>query len=269
MNSFVVILCVQNQLSAWKVHSASAVTRLKIHGQGTLPVSSSKALREGYADLDERLRGEGFHPDVIHWLVDQSGRKLLAEGLPHVDSIAALQLISWEWLSNRLGLANSAPMDDDMKSLILPWLSANDETAEREQMQEALAMEHRSEAERLTVERQKLLQENERLRAQNTAFQQVDAENLLRFLPALYPRVFTILGAADLALLSGRIEPLAIPNPYPEPSEETLRALQRDFRDLPRPIQQQILAFIRRLPHQPNLQVRTEMRELVYELERG
>lgn len=72
-----------------------------------------------------------------------------------------------------------------------------------------------------------LLQENESMRSQNAALQQVDTERLASFLPALFPRVFTVLGAADLALLCGRVEPLAIPNPYPEPSEEALRTLQK------------------------------------------
>ena len=111
-------------------------------------------------------------------------------------------------------------------------------------------------------------EENERLRAMNAALQQVDAENLVRFLPALYPRIFTVLGAADLALLCGRVEPLAIENPYPEPSEETLRILQKDFRNLPAHLQQQIVDFVKRLPQRQKLNPRTEMREIVSELER-
>jgi len=62
--------------------------------------------------------------------------------------------------------------------------------------------------------------------------------------------------------------PLAIPNPFPEPSEETLRTLQNDFRALPRHLQQQIVGFVARLPQRQKLQPRPEMRDLLYELER-
>ena len=81
--------------------------------------------------------------------------------------------------------------------------------------------------------------------------------------------MFTVLGAADLALLCGRVDPLSIPNPYPEPSEETLRVLQRDFRALPRQAQREIVGLIERLPQRQKLQPRPEMRELLFELERG
>lgn len=142
-----------------------------------------------------------------------------------------------------------------------------DDALERQQMKDALEREHQSESERLAAERSHLRRENQRLQAQNAALQQVDAEQLLRFLPALFSRVFTILGAVDLALLCGRVEPLSIPNPYPEPSEETLRTLQKHFRALPRELQARIVRFVAHLPQRQKLAPRPEMRELISELE--
>ena len=112
-----------------------------------------------------------------------------------------------------------------------------------------------------------MAQENDHLRAQNAALQQVDAERLVSFLPALFPRVFTAIGPADLALLCGRTEPLALPNPYPEPTEETLRTLQKRFRALSQEWQRQIVRFVADLPQRQKLQPRPEMRELVRDLE--
>lgn len=109
--------------------------------------------------------------------------------------------------------------------------------------------------------------QNERLRAQNEALRQVDGERLLTYLPALFPRVFTELSGADLALLTGRVEPYPIPNPYPEPSPETLHTLQRGFRALPREHQREIVGFIAHLPQRQQLRPRPEMQDLVRELE--
>ena len=149
----------------------------------------------------------------------------------------------------------------------LPWLITADDAAQRQHRQQARESEHHSETERLAAERAALAQENDHLRTQNTALQQVDAERLASFLPALFPRVFTVLGPTDLALLCGRATPLSIPNPYPEPSEETLRTLQRRFHALPHELQKQIVGFVAPLPQRQKLQPRPEMRELVQSLE--
>ena len=264
MKSSVVIVLFQHQLAAWTIQATKA-TRVNIEGQPILPVPSTEALRVGWVDLSERLRGEGIKPEVIYWLVDQASHDVLS--LP-ATSPAPCRCISWEWLAQRLGLEDSPLLDakGTLEGLILPWLNAADDAGERQRMQETLALEHRSEAERLAAERLQLQQENERLRAQNAALRQVDTEYLTSFLPAFFPHVFTLLGPSDLALLNGRVEPLAIPNPYPEPSEGAVRELQKKFRNLPRALQQQIVKFIDHLPHLPELRMRTEMRELANEL---
>lgn len=273
MKSTIVILCLENQLAAWQLVAPCSLRRMHVQGQECLSLQSSETLVEAYADLVERLRGEGLAVGEVTWLMDKGGRELWAAGLPQLEKLPmqpiVWQCLSWEWLAGRFGLSDAAPWEAlaRLTGEILPWLVSTDDAAERRQMQETLAREHQSESERLGAARVHLQQENERLRAQNAALQQVDVDRLVSFLPALFPRVFTVLGAVDLALLSGRVEPPNIPNPYPEQSEEALRVLQRNFRTLPRELQRQIVGFVARLPHRQKLQVRPEMRELVLELE--
>lgn len=273
----IVILLLEHQLAAWKLPPFSPPRRLKMQGEATLQISSSEGLLQAFMDLTDNLRGDGFHPTEVHWIVDQESRILWRDsqaGFGRHDSanwaaIGIWQNLSWEWLAERFGFSLTQNLDasEVMESELFPWLVTVDNAVERKQMRDALAREHQDEAERLAAERIKLHQENERLRAQNVALQQVDAEQLVRFLPALFPRVFTVLGATDLALLCGRVEPLPIPNPYPEPSEETLRVLQRHFRNLPREHQAQIIRFVGHLPQRQKLVPRSEMRELVSEME--
>lgn len=276
MNSSAALFFVllQNQLSAWLIKSAHAPRAIPIHGEDGVRINRAEALLEASTDVTARLQGEGTSFPVTHWLLDHEGFRHWESVVTHLRQLnpsdCHLQALSWEWLAARFGLEEKSEAADKhtLTQLIFPWLISADDAAERQQMQEALAREHDSESTRLAAERVLLQQENERLRAMNTALQQVDAENLVRFLPALYPRIFTVLGAADLALLCGRVEPLAIENPYPEPSEETLRILQKDFRNLPAHLQQQIVDFVKRLPQRQKLNPRAEMREMVSDFER-
>ncbi|AKU11339.1 hypothetical protein AzCIB_1437 [Azoarcus sp. CIB] len=146
-------------------------------------------------------------------------------------------------------------------------LLASDDVSARKHMQEATQRDHASLTGQLQAERAQLQRENDTLRAQNEALRRVDAERLIVYLPALFPRIFTEIGGQDLALLTGRPEPYALPNPYPEPSPEVLHTMQRDFRALPPELQRQIVGFIARLPQRQKLKPRPEMRELVLDLE--
>lgn len=273
MKSSVTIFILANQLAAWKITSINSPQRLKIQGQLILHVSSRETLVAAYSDLFERLHGDGVNPVEVHWIIDRQSREVWYESLPLLEKnreqIPVWQNLSWEWLATRFGLslAQNLALPTMIENEILPWLVTADDAIERQQMKDCLEREHQSESERLVAERSHLQRENERLQAQNTALQRVDAEQLLSFLPALFSRVFTILGAADLALLCGRVEPLSIPNPYPEPSEETLRTLQKRFRALSPDFQAQIVRFIAHLPHRQKLTPRPEMRELISELE--
>ncbi len=276
MNSSAALFFVllNNQLTAWSITSTHAPRVIPIHGENTARLNRADAFLTAVTDVLDRLQGEGTAVPVIHCLLDQEGfgfwghvAKDLQQKMP---PNCRFQALSWEWLTARFGIQSQPDAADKntLTQLIFPWLISADDAAERQQMQAALVREHDSESARLASERVQLQQDNERLRAMNAALQRVDAENLVRFLPALYPRIFTVLGAADLALLCGRVEPLAIDNPYPEPSEETLHVLQKDFRNLPTHLQQQVVDFVKRLPQRQKLNPRAEMREMVYELER-
>lgn len=276
MKSTLAIFCLQNQLAAWRLDRAQAPQRVLIEGQERLPLptpASTQALAQACADIAERLHGEGFAIDEVHWILDAPGHALWQSSLPLLQQIFIQhniwQNLSWPWLAARFGLDVAQPWAASAvwAKGLLPWLVTLDQQAERQEMQQALTREHQTQSEPLLAERNRLQQENEQLRHQNAALHQVDAENLLRFLPALFPRVFTVLGQTDLTLLCGRVEPLDIPNPYPEPSEETLRTLQKHFRALPAPLQQQIVRFVAHLPQRQKLQPRPEMRELVQALE--
>lgn len=256
-------------LGAWKLARDCLPQRLAVHGEQLLKVDDIRGLDHACEDIDERLRGDGCGIVEWHWLADEAGRRLLASSKV-LHQRHWRQVLDWQWLAERFALSDAAPRDLStiLEGELLPWLLAADADEEHRQQQQALQREHETESERLAAERIQLKQENERLRAQNTALRQVDAELLVSFLPALFPRVFTVVGATDLALLCGRIEPLGILNPYPEPSEETLRTLQRRFRALPQELQAQIVQFVSRLPHRHRLQPRPEVRDLVNELER-
>lgn len=268
--SCLMLVLVGGELSAQLFVAGGEPRSLPMHGERRLKVGSPPRIGTALADLAERLQGEGVSVDQLNWLADQSGRLCLT-GLTLLEVLpgnSCWQVLAWEWLASRFGCAPGYPGEDFLQGELLPWLLSADDVEDRRRLQAARQQEHLSETGRLAVERAALQHENEVLRAQNAALQQVDTERLVSFLPALFARVFTVLGASDLALLCGRVEPLAIPNPYPEPSEETLRVLQRDFRALPRQAQRQIVCLIERLPQRQKLQPRPEMREVLFQLER-
>lgn len=269
MVAHLILVLHSNELSAWQASPEGKPKALPIKGEPRLFVRDARALESAYADIAERLRGNGVKVGYTHWLADADGRQLCAGCTAKAGNASVWQLLAWEWLADRFDLGDALPWEsaESFTSQVLPWLITVDDAAQRQHLQQVRESEHHSETDRLAAERTTLAQENDRLRTQNAALQQVDAERLVSFLPALFPCVFTVLGTADLALLCGRLEPLSIPNPYPEPSEEALRTLQRRFRTLPRELQGQIVRFVAHLPQRQKLQPRPEMRELVHELE--
>lgn len=267
------LLLVGNELMAWQLPKGGVPQALRVQGETRLSVKATSTFIAACADVAAQLHDNGIelaHIQQVHYLADAAGRMLVHDsiGKTGFPAWSSWQLVASEWLGTRFGLGD-IPLNGEVSWLqneLLPWLVTADTTSERQRMQQALHTEHQNETQRLAHERLRLQQENELLRAQNNAIQQIDAERLVTFLPALYPRVFTVLGPTDLALLCGRVEPFAIPNPFPEPSEETLRTLQKNFRALPPKFQQQIVGFIAGLPQQRQPQVRPEMRELVHDL---
>lgn len=94
----------------------------------------------------------------------------------------------------------------------------------------------------------------------------LEPEVLVSYLPALYARVFNQIGPADLTILCGNVKPVEIPSPYPEPSELTVKVLQREFRQLPIELQKKIVYFTVSIPHLKSLKPRREMQDLILEL---
>jgi hypothetical protein len=257
------------ELSAWQVDPTGKPKSLPIKDEARLSVPSLEKLESALADIAERLRGDGVVVAHTHWIADAAGRAWCAACATQTEPLANWQLLGWEWLADRFGLGSARPRDavESFTDVVLPWLISADDAVQRQSLRRARENEHLSEADRLKAERAALEKENQHLRDQNGALQQVNLERLVSFLPALFPRVFTVLGPADVALLCGRVEPPSLPNPFPEPSEETLRTLQRRFRALPMDQQRQFVRFVAALPQRQKLEPRPEMREWVQELE--
>ena len=265
-----ILLLLDRSLAAWLARQGEVPRDLPIEGEvGWFRCETPDELIQALGDLRSRLDnelGSGFQLELLY---DEGSRELLTKALPKLATpltACAWEILRWEPLAARCGGlvdTSTLPSRDWIVQHALPLLLASDAARARRQMQEGAQREHASLTEQLQAERVQLQQENDKLRAQNDALRQVDAERLIVYLPALFPRVFTVIGGQDLALLTGRPEPYALPNPYPEPSPEILDTLQHDFRALPRELQRQIVAFINRLPQSQKLKPRPEMRALV------
>ena len=263
-----ILLLLGQSLAAWAALPGDIPRNLKIEGEyGWTPCRSAEQLVRGLIDLREQV-GDGYRLELLYATDDCP---LLTSALPQLAlAKCSWQVQRWEALLARSECpqgGTAKPTCDWIAERVLPLLLVSDDAITREQLQEATQREHASLTEQLLAERSELQRVNDALKAQNTALRRVDAERLIVYLPALYPRVFTEIGGQDLALLTGRPEPYALPNPYPEPSPETLLTLQRDYRSLPRELQRQIVAFIGRLPQGQRFKPRPEMRELVLQLE--
>ncbi len=268
----ILIVALDGQLSAWQLSvTDTAPQPIPIHGAHCLPLAQAHEAASALNDLYARLRQQENDPATTgswHLVFDRASRGYLDALCPLLNRLPQWQLLDSDWLYARLGVRLTLPKPEPHAvRTLLDWLARPEAAADLARRLDALAKTEAAERERLAQERAELIAENERLRAQNQALQRIDTENLLRFLPALYPRVFQHIGA-DIALLCGSLEPLAIPNPYPEPSEEVLRELQKDFRALPERVQRQIVQLVARLPQRQRLQPRPEMRDLIDQLER-
>lgn len=269
-----ILLLLDQQLAAWLVMPGSAPREQRIEGEpGWMPCRTGDMLVQGLGDLLNRLGHELGTGPALEILCDDASRPLLTAALPRLAPLLAdcvWQMQRWEPLAARCGRPRGEekhPARAWIAEQVLPLLLARDDAHARQQMQATTQREHASLTEQLQAERAQLQRENDTLRAQNDAVCQIDAERLVVFLPALFARVFSEVGGQDLALLTGRPEPYSLPNPYPEPSLETLHELQRRFRALPRELQRQVVGFMARLPQRQRLKPRPEMRELILQLE--
>lgn len=272
MSPTIILLLMGNALAAWCARTGEIPRNCPIEGElGWTPCTSPEQLVRALADLRERLASELGPGHRLELLYAADHCNLLTSALPQLDLMdCCWQVQLWELLAARVGNLHSKgnkPSCDWVAENVLPLLLANEDASTRELLQEATRLEHASLTEQLQAEHIELQRANNVLSAQIAALRCVDAERLITYLPALYPRIFTEIGGHDLAMLTGRPEPYALPNPYPEPSPETLQTLQRDFRALPREFQRQIVAFLARMPQRQRIKPRPEMSELVLQLE--
>lgn len=264
--------------------------RIRIHGADL--AARCEALREACQDIAQRLRDvSDVAAQRIGWLVDAPSRALLLQllrtsgpGLPgHAEQ--EWQILDWDWVCAHLGLHGEEALEphqpyDSQRNAqetplsrkVLPWLHYLYHSSQTPgQLQNAQASAAaREQDERIAQLEAQLVQlgaDNARLQSQLQHIHSVDTERLLTYLPAIFQKPFGVLGATDLALLTGHVTPLPIPNPYPEPSGETLAVLQERFRKLPHAQQQEIVALVRELPQRQKLQPHPHMRLLVAELE--
>ncbi|WP_172590742.1 hypothetical protein [Shewanella xiamenensis] len=265
----VVILLVQDYLAAWTLSANQVPVELPIEGEKQwLACTKGELLSQALADIDSRLGGR--YP--LQLIYDAKSQSTLEAALPKLLvqlSKRGWQILSYEQLAKRCALTINAelPKRSLVAELLLPMLLATDNTTERQRLQAATHREHEALTQQLQLDREQIMKDNERLSAQNAILRRVDAEQLMSYLPTLFPRVFTVIDGTELALLAGRIEPFKIANPYPEPSQETLHHLQRQFKTLPIEIQRQIIGFVSRLPQRQQLTPRPEMRGLIEQLE--
>ncbi|WP_370560312.1 hypothetical protein [Edwardsiella tarda] len=266
-----ILLILRHHLAAWQAEPQEPVHDLPIEGETNwLPANArANSLSQSLADLDERI---GCQLPLL-LIYDAVSQLILEAALPQLISQLKgrnWQIVSYDKLHERFAISQpeaALPTRDWIAEQLLPMLLVVDDVNERECLQEAIRHQHELLSEQIQQERQSLERENEILRRQVAALRTVDAEHLITFLPALFPQVFRVLNGLDLALLTGRIEPYALPNPYPEPSEESLCVLQRKFRGLPREQQLQVVAFMTDLPQRQLLKPRLQMQEWVLELE--
>ncbi len=270
VNGHLVLIVNNENISAWHLAIGKSPQNIPVHGEAFFSITSAEDIHSALLDIKDNINGRDLGINRYHWLVDRHAHQKLIDSRHVMDFLDAglnCQLISLEWLAARFGYKEADLTSHFVEQELLPWLFTANDAAERKKMTDSLEREHANESERLLNERIAMEQENRRLKEHNAALRQVNKERLVTYLPALFNRVFTILGAADLALLCGCVEPLNIPNPYPEPSTEALRVLQRQFRNLPQHTQLEIVQLVQSLPHRQRLTVRSEMRELIHELE--
>ncbi len=265
----VIIFWVQDHLAAWALSANQVPVELPIEEEKQwLACSNGERLSQALADIDLRLGGN--YP--LQLIYDTKSQSTLEAALPKLLvqlSKRGWQILSYEHLAKRCALTINAelPKRSLVAELLLPMLLATDNTTERQRLQAATHREHEALTQQLQWDREQIMKENERLVAQNAILRRVDTEQLMSYLPALFPRVFTVIDGNELALLAGRIEPFKIANPYPEPSQETLYQLQLQFKALPIDIQRQIVGFVSRLPQRQQLTPRPEIRSLIEQLE--
>ena len=240
-----------------------------LHGEDWYALHGADALARVLDELDARLnQSDQLAGCTLHLICDQAALPWLADVGRALAArrCGRWQVLQWDPLrdrATRLGgqaPATPRPAPDWLRQRLLPVLEASFDYQD-----EALAAEraraeqqHAETLESLRADRLRLEAEIATQREQLAALQRPAIDDLLTYLPAIYRNLFGAIAPQDLALLTGSLQPPQIASPWPEPSHDTLHALQSRLRKLPPQRAAQLRDFCRQLPHP--LELRAEMR---------
>lgn len=239
----------------------------KINGESWSPLPQLEAVTPLLQSLDKRVNDGNLAHVSLDVLYDENAISALP-GL--AATLAELQCLQWQILRlaplrQRAIVLSGKPAKDPwaiewLCKSMLPVLQASTRYSDEALQQEhqRAEQEHEETLDTLRAERSQLEAQLAELQAQIHAVQLPDITHLLTYLPALYRNVWGCIGPHELALLAGQLHIPEIPSPFPEPSADTLAALQRRLFKLPREERQRLHAFCHELPHKLN--PRTEMR---------
>lgn len=277
--SAIVLLLHRKQL-AWFLHRPDQGWEPRtIKGESVFGLSSAADFKVVFEGIDKKLgkKTERLAPFAVHVLSDLESSPLL-EQLPPI--LTQLQVSDWQVLRLEPLLAQAQRQRPLPGGALMDALSGSAEAqAWRDEVLLPLLAERLwgkpawppappaapDPGEHALQQRiRELEQRCAWLEAQRGNGPLPEGEALLSFLPALYPHVFSVLSGADLALLIGRVEPFALPSPYPEPSAEVVRRKQREFRELPRSTQRAIVRLVQSVA--PRLTPRPEMTQHIEQL---
>lgn len=262
------LLLLQGQATCYTLDKpADAWQRLKLGGQEWLPLQTHSLPRLLEALHTRTNLSQRLSDYTLHLIADANAQPWLAQN--HVGAELAKyhcrhwQVLMWQPLSQRArwqaGASPEAlPESPWLQEHLLPMLQTI--FASRGRLPNAAPPTQPSIPPNDTLE--SLKAERQRLRAELAELQEQiasDANALITQLPALYRNAFGVISPHDLALLAGNASRVPkIPSPYPEPSPDTLRVLQKRVRNLPPEQARDLRQFCLQLPHP--LEPRPEMR---------
>lgn len=239
----------------------------KINGESWSRLPQPEAVTCLLQSLDKRINDGNLAHVSLDVLYDENA----VSTLPSLAvTLAELQCFQWQILRlaplrQRAIVLSHEPAQDPwaiewLCKLMLPVLQActryGDEALQQERQRAEQVYEETLDT--LRADRSQLEAQLADLQAQIRAVQLPEVTHLLTYLPALYRNVWGCIGPHELALLAGQLQIPEIPSPFPEPSADTLTALQRRLLKLPREERQRLHAFCLALPHKLN--PRAEMR---------
>lgn len=239
----------------------------KINGESWSPLLQPEVVTGLLQSLDRRINDGNLAQVSLEVLYDQNA----IGALPSLAAtLAELQCLHWQILRlvplrQRAIVLSGEPAKDPwaiewLCKAMLPVLQASIGYSDESLHLACRNVEqvHEDTLDTLRADRRQLEAQLVELQAQIRAVQLPGVTHLLTYLPALYRNVWGCIGPHELALLAGQLQIPEIPSPFPEPSADTLTALQRRLLKLPREERQRLHAFCQALPHKLN--PRAEMR---------